>query len=444
MYRTVRISDFLHRRKDAVRLESDAEYSLVTVKMHHKGVVEREKKQGVLINSNMYRISKGQFILSGIDARHGAFGIVPDDLDGAIITNDFWCFDVDESVIKRDFFYWLTNTPLFLDACVKSSRGVTQRIRLQKELFFDFEFHIPPLDDQGNFLKRIEKTNHELTLLDLELIKQIDYFAQLRQSILQEAIDGKLTAEWRECNPQLITERNCASRLLEEIRVEKDDLIKKGKIRKEDTLPSIIDDEKPFVLPDGWGWCRLGEICSKIGSGSTPRGSNYSTKGIPFFRSQNIHDKGLVYDDIKFISSEVHKKMNGTVVIANDLLLNITGGSLGRCALVPANFSEGNVSQHVCIIRPILVSSAFMHKVVLSPLFQNMVFASTTGAGREGLPKYNLKQFVVPIPSLPEQQAISERADGLMNMIDELERQVDDRKARAETLMQSILREAFA
>ena len=122
MYKSIKISDFLHRVKVPVEIEPDQEYSLVTIKVHHKGVVLRNKTKGSLIGSKMYKISTGQFILSGIDARHGAFGIVPDELDGAIVTNDFWYFDIDETKVKRDFFYWLTNTPLFLNACIKSSQ----------------------------------------------------------------------------------------------------------------------------------------------------------------------------------------------------------------------------------------------------------------------------------------------------------------------------------
>ncbi|MBE2289861.1 MAG: restriction endonuclease subunit S, partial [Chitinophagaceae bacterium] len=170
--------------------------------------------------------------------------------------------------------------------------------------------------------------------------------------------------------------------------------------------PEIPDSDIPFRIPTNWVWCRLGEICTKIGSGSTPNGSNYSDEGIPFFRSQNIHNEGLVYDDINFISTEIHQKMKGTTVYPNDILLNITGGSLGRCALVPIDFFEGNVSQHVCIIRPISVNNAFYHKIILSPFFQQFVFSSTTGSGREGLPKYNLEQFLIPLPTIQEQNNI--------------------------------------
>jgi len=172
------------------------------------------------------------------------------------------------------------------------------------------------------------------------------------------------------------------------------------------TLAEIHPVDTPFEISKNWHWCRLDEICIKIGSGSTPKGGDYSDKGYPFFRSQNIHNFKLVYDDIKYISKAVQKKMRGTVVYPNDILLNITGGSMGRCAIVPPEFNEGNVSQHVCIIRPIKINSSFLHIICLTPYFQSLIFSSTTGAGREGLPKYNLEKFLIPLPPLQDQKDI--------------------------------------
>lgn len=187
----------------------------------------------------------------------------------------------------------------------------------------------------------------------------------------------------------------------------------------------------------------MGEITSKIGSGSTPLGGNYSKSGFPFFRSQNITNDGLDYGDIKYISNEVQKQMKGTVVYANDILLNITGGSMGRCALVPNDFEQGNVSQHVCIIRPIQLNYYFLHFLMLSPVIQKMIFASTTGAGREGLPKYNLEQFVCPIPPVEEQNRIVEKVNELMKMCSELEKEITHSKLEADYLLNAILRETF-
>ncbi|MFK2589529.1 restriction endonuclease subunit S, partial [Bacteroides fragilis] len=175
----------------------------------------------------------------------------------------------------------------------------------------------------------------------------------------------------------------------------------------------------PFEVPSSWMWTTIEEICSKIGSGSTPRGSNYSANGIPFFRSQNVYNDRLVYDDIKYISEEVHQKMKGTEVLANDLLLNITGGSLGRCAVVPADFNCGNVSQHVCIMRSVLVEPEYFHALVLSSYFAKSM--KITGSGREGLPKYNLEQMGFPLPPLTEQQRIVAEIEHWFALINQIE-----------------------
>ena len=175
----------------------------------------------------------------------------------------------------------------------------------------------------------------------------------------------------------------------------------------------------PFEVPNSWVWTTIEEICSKIGSGSTPRGSNYSANGIPFFRSQNVYNDRLVYDDIKYISEEVHHNMKGTEVLANDLLLNITGGSLGRCAVVPADFNCGNVSQHVCIMRAVLVEPEYFHALVLSSYFAKSM--KITGSGREGLPKYNLEQMGFPLPPLTEQQRIVAEIEHWFVLIDQIE-----------------------
>ena len=176
----------------------------------------------------------------------------------------------------------------------------------------------------------------------------------------------------------------------------------------------------PFEVPKGWVWTTIEEICLKIGSGSTPKGSNYSVKGIPFFRSQNVYNDRLVYDDIKYISEEVHQKMKGTEVLANDLLLNITGGSLGRCAVVPADFNCGNVSQHVCIMRSVLVEPEYFHALVLSSYFAKSM--KITGSGREGLPKYNLEQMGFPLPPLTEQQRIVTEIEHWFALLGQIEK----------------------
>ena len=177
-------------------------------------------------------------------------------------------------------------------------------------------------------------------------------------------------------------------------------------------------------MPNNWVWTTIENICSKIGSGSTPKGSNYSSDGIIFFRSQNVHNDGIVLDDIKYISKEIHKSMIGTEVLPNDLLLNITGGSLGRCTIVPNMIDRGNVSQHVCILRPILVKAEYLHIFILSSFFAKTM--KITGSGREGLPKYNLEKMFLPLPPLEEQKGIMMEIERWFALIDQIEQGKSD------------------
>ena len=181
----------------------------------------------------------------------------------------------------------------------------------------------------------------------------------LRQKILDLAIRGKLV-------PQDPTDEP-ASELLKKIKAEKDALVKAGKIKKDkheshifkgddnryyetiDGKTADITDEIPFDLPDGWAWSRLGVLCQKIGAGKTPLGgkSQYVESGIPLIREQNVHNNGLCYDGMAFITSETNHSMKGSQVFPKDMLMNITGGSIGRTALVDDSFLIGNVNQHV-------------------------------------------------------------------------------------------------
>jgi len=207
-------------------------------------------------------------------------------------------------------------------------------------------------------------------------------------------------------------------------------------------LPKITEDEKPFELPDGWVWCRMGDLSEKLGAGSTPSGgkSAYVEQGIMFFRSQNIYNDYLKLDGVAMIPETIHERMKNTKVQPKDILLNITGGSIGRCALIPDDFNTANVSQHVAIVRLIeLASRKYIHKFIISPGFQNRIMDVQVGVSREGLSMTKLKMFPTPLPPLEEQKAIVKLVDELMVYCDGLERDVEQRDKYLEDLMASCL-----
>lgn len=140
---------------------------------------------------------------------------------------------------------------------------------------------------------------------------------------------------------------------------------------------------------------------------------------MPFLRSQNIYSDGIRMNDIAFISEQIHEQMSSSKVCPNDVLLNITGASIGRCSVVPNSLSEANVNQHVCIIRSNQkILPEFLHKYLVSEKGQHQIFMSENGVSREGLNFEQIKSFYIVKPSLSEQQEIALWLDGKTTEID--------------------------
>ncbi|ESR01309.1 hypothetical protein F753_01210 [Stutzerimonas chloritidismutans AW-1] len=257
---------------------------------------------------------------------------------------------------------------------------------------------------------------------------------KLRELILELAVRGKLVPQDPNDEP--------ASELLKRIAEEKTRLVVEGKIKKQKPLAKIEDQEKPFVIPTDWEWVRLDSLLKKIGAGSTPLGGKqaYVAKGVKFLRSQNVWNEGLRLNDVAFIPEATHQKMSGTHVEAGDLLFNITGASIGRCAAVPSNFDTGNVSQHVTIIRPVSSNTQpFLHVVLVSQLVQQTVMDVQVGVSREGLSIGKLSQFLIPFPPEAEQHRIVAKVDELMALCDRLEAQQADAESAHAQLVQALL-----
>jgi type I restriction enzyme S subunit len=240
-----------------------------------------------------------------------------------------------------------------------------------------------------------------------------------RQAVLSLAVAGRLV-------PQVSREGR-GHDVLAKTRLQRDGQDVQGRSlnRKRDETASDDQAADPsFEIPGNWCWARLGGIAVKLGAGSTPLGgkSVYKRSGIKFLRSQNVWDSGLRLDDVAFIDQETHQRMEGTHVRPGDLLLNITGASIGRCAVVPDDFDEGNVSQHVAIVR--LVDRdlrAFVHLCLISPYFQALIMGVQVGVSREGLSMKRLQDLQVPIPPVMEQKRIVAKVDQLMALCDDLE-----------------------
>lgn len=176
-------------------------------------------------------------------------------------------------------------------------------------------------------------------------------------------------------------------------------------------------------VPEHWNVFKLKQLTSKIGSGKTPRGGSevYALSGVLFLRSQNIYDDGLHLNDVVYISDEINEEMSGTQVSAGDILLNITGASLGRTCVVPTPFPAANVNQHVCIIR---IENKNIRELaswsMKSTFAETQIESNQNGAAREGLNFVEVGRIATLIPSPLEQIEIASFLKKQVAKIDQL------------------------
>lgn len=196
--------------------------------------------------------------------------------------------------------------------------------------------------------------------------------------------------------------------------------IKKEQLKDYDTLAQSIFYEMfgdPVENEKGWKVKKLGELCSKIGSGATPRGGNesYKDEGISLIRSLNVYNNEFRRKDLAYIDDEQAAALSNVTILEDDVLLNITGASVARCCIVPSDLLPARVNQHVCIIRPLdnVLVPIFLNKVLTNISYQIrlLALARSKGATREALPKSVVDSLLIPLPPLPLQHSFAQKIE---------------------------------
>ena len=167
----------------------------------------------------------------------------------------------------------------------------------------------------------------------------------------------------------------------------------------------------PVRNPNGWNKVSLGDISTHVSSGSTPLGgeSTYRENGIKFIRSQNVQMNRLDLSNVAHISEDVHKRMRRTWVKNGDVLLNITGASIGRIAYFQGDDDTANVNQHVCIIRPdkSIALPEYITFAISMPMYQKRIISNNLGATRQAFNFKQVRSFQISLPPLNEQLKFS-------------------------------------
>jgi type I restriction enzyme S subunit len=270
------------------------------------------------------------------------------------------------------------------------------------------------------------------------LFTTISSIDQLKQTILQLAVMGKLVKQDPNDEP--------ASKLLERIATEKQQLIKDGKIKKQKLLPPIKDEDKPFGLPVGWSYTRLDDLCATVCSGSTPPKSELNeSSGVPFLKVYNIQNQEIEFEQrMLFVTKKSHLgKLKRSILYPGDVLLNLVGPPLGKVAIIPNTYPEWNCNQNIVCFRPLEIRlNNYIYTYLKAQIFLNYIVL-VGSAGQDFISGTKCRAIVLPMPPLAEQHRIVTKVDELMSLCDSLKTRLNQAQTTQLHLTDAIVEQAL-
>lgn len=432
-----KIGSFLFERKGKYKPDDKAIAGLKRInKIDFSGNFHIANKPS---KTNMILVCPGDLVISGINVSKGAMGIYCGN-ENVTATIHYSSYTFDTDIIDVEYFKRFLKSAKFIRLLQEQVKGGI-KTEIKPKHILPLEIYLPDIVEQKKIVKHFNCIETEDSELKQELSHQQALLKKLRQQILQEAIEGKLTADWRQQNPDI----EPASEFLSRIREEKARLVKEKKIKKQKPLPPIREEEKPFDLPEGWEWCRLAEL-GEIKGGGTPSKSNpnFWDGNIPWICPKDMKKKYL-NGSIFQITSGAIKKSSAKLITEKSILFVVRGMILSHTFPVAINIKPATMNQDMKALSPF---NSGMEEYIYLTLRGNaghilkQVKTSTHGTCRlESDIYYN---WLVGLPPLLEQKAIVAKVEKLLGLCDELEKKNASNQSHAEQLMQAILREAFS
>ena len=410
---------------------------------------EWERFGNVMINKDSERIplsvAQRQHLKKTYDY-YGASGVI-DKVDKYLFDKDLLLIGEDgANLINRStpiaFIakgkYWVNNHAHVLDVCSGMALSYvalfinaislvdyvtgTAQPKMNQEKMNSILLAIPPVKEQHRILEKMSKVDafvDKYASLQTKL-DSLDnsVYELLRKSILQEAIQGKLV-------PQ-IAEEGTAQDLLEQIKKEKLNLVKEGKLKKSVLNDSVIfrgddnkyweksgdsivciDEEIPFGIPSSWSWCRLGNIASVKGGKRIPVGEKLTTEntGHMYIRVADMKENTVKTDDIHYISESIYQKIKSYTISTEDLYITVAG-TIGSVGEIPKVFDNANLTENADKIVFRGICKKFLMYCLLSNFVQSQIKKCTTKVGQPKLAIVRIEDLLIPLPPIKEQYRI--------------------------------------
>jgi type I restriction enzyme, S subunit len=388
LWPTVALGDVLRRSEHIIPLDPEATYREVTVRMNGKGVVERRKVQGVEIAADRrYRAKSGQFIISRIDARHGASGLIPDGLDGAVVTNDFPLFDVAKERLDVAFLGWMSKTASFVELCKRASEGTTNRVRLSEDRFKALKVALPPLDEQRRIVSRIE-----------EIAAKVVEARGLR-SLSAEGTEALTTS--------------AAAQALE-----------------------ALTKEAPRLA--------LGSLATVRGGGTPSKDAPQFWGGdIPWITPKDMKRRVLT-DAIDHITEIASKESSAKLIAPGAVLVVVRGMILAHTFPAALLQAPATINQDMkALITDARVLPKYLCELLWAWNPQVLGLVDRSGHDTRKLNTDKLLAFQIPVPSILVQERVIAELDALQAKVDAVKRVQTETAAELDAMLPAILDKAF-
>lgn len=413
-YPMARIGSFLVRRKEAIDIQDGIIYKRVTVSTKGGNITIRDQKDGKLIGTKkQFVIHEGQFLLSKIDARNGAYGVVPAIAEGAIITGNFWTYDVDYEIINPQFLTLVTKTQQFLDFAEKSSNGTTNRHYLQENAFLNQQIPLPSIDEQEKILEKYYALNDKAHICEQEVKEK----------------EKELLHHWLETlGIDISLNEKVASDSLSFTNLSS--LYQWG-------VDFIVKQKRQKGFSRYYKCCRIMDLC-KIGSGGTPsRGHReYYNGNIPWVKTGEL-DNNILSDTEEKITPEAMSNSSAKLYPKGCIIIAMYGATIGKTAKLGI---EATTNQACAVLHDfddalINVDYLWYYLQTQTNKFKELAYGGAQPNINAGI----VSEYLVPLPTLDIQESIVKHTQQIKAEIIKLSSNAIKERCEAINLIQKLL-----
>ena len=416
-YPMARIGSFLVKSKDIIEVQDDVKYRQITIKINNGGVVPRNNGETILGSKigtkRQHVVHAGQFIMSKIDARNGAYGIVPEELDGAIVTNDFPVFDVNTEKIIPQFLVLVSTTEKFIEFARKCSSGTTNRKRIDIDAFLNQQIPLPSITEQEDIVRQYYRASETTKKIEEKIV--IENTDVLKYWIETLGIDI-LSKERIEDGKLSFTRFSSISQW---------------------GIDFINEKKSQEEFSKYFKSLKISDIC-KIGSGGTPTRSNkkYYSGAIPWIKTGELNND-IVVDSEEKITQEALENSSAKLYPANCIVMAMYGATIGKTAKLGIAATTNQACAVLYDIDSSIVDTDYLwfYLQTQTEKFKELAYGGAQPNINAGI----VADYLIPVPSLIEQRNMVEHTKGVRALVQSLKMEMLKKTEETKKMINSIL-----